>query len=271
MRPVGTVKSYIRRRIRVPVNRRSLVLDVGSGDHPHWRADVLLDQFPDAASDNQRYKGAPVRIDRPLFQADAASMPFADHAFDYAICTHVLEHVARPDLALRELSRVAKAGYVEVPRIGMAKILDLESHLWYCRLDEGVLEFVGKSRVDFDPDIATFVNTSGLDKRLLRLFARSFDVCVIGIEWRGSIASRVIGCPSDSLIDSIAASPATVTGRSAPLALAEHALRRVAHRQSVVRWNTIVLPALRSANDFVLTAGVYRSEPRMPDRGSGSE
>ena len=42
-------------------------------------------------------------------------MPFADKTFDYAICSHVLEHVERPDTVIAELTRVAKAGYIEVP------------------------------------------------------------------------------------------------------------------------------------------------------------
>ena len=43
------------------------------------------------------------------------NMPFDDKVFDYAICSHVLEHVERPDAVIAELSRVAKAGYIEVP------------------------------------------------------------------------------------------------------------------------------------------------------------
>ena len=39
---VASLRSFRRRRIDIPVGPDALVLDVGSGDKPHWRADVLL-------------------------------------------------------------------------------------------------------------------------------------------------------------------------------------------------------------------------------------
>ena len=41
----GQLRSFKRRRIDIPVDEHALVLDIGSGDKPHWRADVLLDRF----------------------------------------------------------------------------------------------------------------------------------------------------------------------------------------------------------------------------------
>ncbi len=64
-----------------------------------------------------------------------AAMPFADGAFDYVVCSHVLEHVVDPTAVVAEMARVAKAGYIEVPEAASAKILDFPSHLWWCRLD----------------------------------------------------------------------------------------------------------------------------------------
>jgi SAM-dependent methyltransferase len=39
---------------------------------------------------------------------DAVSLPFPKHTFDLVICTEVLEHLPRPELALHELHRVAR-------------------------------------------------------------------------------------------------------------------------------------------------------------------
>src|SRR6188474_1671485 len=64
--------SFHRRRIAIPVGPDSLVLDVGSGDKPHWRADVLLDRYVDAVYGGQRSGRAAARITRPMFDADAA-------------------------------------------------------------------------------------------------------------------------------------------------------------------------------------------------------
>ena len=54
MLSVQQLRSFYRRRIAIPVTASSLVLDVGSGDKPHWRADVLVDRFPDAEHAIQR-------------------------------------------------------------------------------------------------------------------------------------------------------------------------------------------------------------------------
>ncbi len=112
---VAKLRSFHRRRIRVPVEEHALVLDVGSGDKPSWRADVLLDGYPDDPHAGQRSGTGRTRVDRALFDADAAAMPFADGAFDYVICSHVLEHVPDPSAVIAELTRVARAGYIEVP------------------------------------------------------------------------------------------------------------------------------------------------------------
>jgi len=72
------LRSFHRRRIAIPVGAEALVLDVGSGDKPHWRADVLVDRFPDAEHAIQRSGTAVARTPRPLFDADVTDMPFAD-------------------------------------------------------------------------------------------------------------------------------------------------------------------------------------------------
>ena len=77
---LAQLRSFHRRRIAIPVGHAARVLDVGSGDKPHWRADVLLDRYLGEDHAGHRSGSAAARIDRPLFNADAAEMPFADYA-----------------------------------------------------------------------------------------------------------------------------------------------------------------------------------------------
>jgi ubiquinone/menaquinone biosynthesis C-methylase UbiE len=49
---------------------------------------------------------------------DGYTIPFADDTFDTAVCIHVLEHVEHERRFIRELSRVAKRVYVEIPLEG---------------------------------------------------------------------------------------------------------------------------------------------------------
>ena len=113
-------------------------------------------------------------------------MPFADGVFDYAMCSHVLEHVPDPAAVVAELTRVGRAGYIEVPEAASAKILDFPSHLWWCRLDERDAACSPPSRRRaFDPEIAAYIERAGIERRLDRLLDSGFDHRVISLPWRG--------------------------------------------------------------------------------------
>jgi SAM-dependent methyltransferase len=45
----------------------------------------------------------------------AEPFPFDDNQFDFVVCSHTLEDIRDPLTACREITRVGKAGYVEVP------------------------------------------------------------------------------------------------------------------------------------------------------------
>src|SRR5215218_4599572 len=105
---VQSLRIFHERRIALPVDDDALVLDVGSGDKPSWRADVLLDRYTGPEHAAQRSGRSGARISRPLFDADAADMPFADGAFDYVICSNLLEHVTDPERVAAELARVGR-------------------------------------------------------------------------------------------------------------------------------------------------------------------
>lgn len=260
---VSQVRSFHRRRITIPVDHAALVLDVGSGDKPHWRADVLLDRYLGDEHGGQRSGASAARVDRPLFDADAADMPFADQAFDYVICSHVLEHVERPDAVIAELTRVAKAGYIEVPEAASAKIVDFPSHLWWVTLEEGVLVFTAKTAAYFDADIDRYLTDSGMRQPLADLLDKHLDHRVVELPWSDTVTCRVVGSPSAGLV--VAAHHAeahhrggeTIAGR-ALTALLILPLRRRKHR-GPIRYDDIVRPDLQTGRGDVLTAKVYRS------------
>lgn len=99
------------RKMSLPVSADGLVLDVGSGFCPYPRSNILLERY---VSGHHR-AGLGVVVDRPIVYADALRMPFKDKVFDFIVASHILEHIQKPEVFLRELMRVGKAGYIETP------------------------------------------------------------------------------------------------------------------------------------------------------------
>ena len=185
---IKELASFYKRRIFIPVNKNSLVLDVGSGDKPHWRSDVLLDKYIDDEYGSQRSGNKKTKITKPIFNADAIDMPFADKDFDFVICSHLLEHVVNPSKVIEEIMRVGKAGYIELPYEGMQKILDFSSHLWYCRKDGEKLIFTAKTNVVFDKEIDKFIKSQKIKW--------DNDKCIISLNWNNAISYQIIGEPN---------------------------------------------------------------------------
>jgi hypothetical protein len=88
-----------------------LVLDVGGGDAPHPRADVVVDKY---VVDNFE-RDVDLAFTKALVVADGEELPFADGSFAYLIASHVLEHAIDPNRMASEFSRVAAAGFVQLP------------------------------------------------------------------------------------------------------------------------------------------------------------
>ncbi len=112
------------RRVYCPVKKSDLVLEVGSGGSPYFRANVLCDAY----EVTQERFFAPLVHDRPTIIAYVENLPFKDDSFDFVIASHVLEHSAYPEKFLSEIQRVAKAGYIEVPDAFMERLTHYPFH-----------------------------------------------------------------------------------------------------------------------------------------------
>jgi SAM-dependent methyltransferase len=111
-RPVMSTWTYQNEVQEWDIRDDELVLDVGSGGWPFRRANHLADKYPDATTHRTE---AMTRDERPFHHVDLQAMPFGDGSYDFVFCSHVLEHLDEPGRAIRELSRVGRRGYIEVP------------------------------------------------------------------------------------------------------------------------------------------------------------
>lgn len=123
------------RKAVLPVNGTGLVLDVGAGGNPYPRSDVVMDRL----SGSEHRCGESMLIDRPAVFGDASKMPFKDKAFDFVIASHILEHMAEPEIFLKELQRVGKAGYIETPNAIFERLHPYNIHCLEIIENNGVL------------------------------------------------------------------------------------------------------------------------------------
>jgi uncharacterized protein YbaR (Trm112 family) len=112
------------RRLHCPVDKRSLVLEVGSGGNPYFRSNVLLDAY----QETRERHWATLVADRPTVLGFVENLPFKDKIFDYVIAAHVFEHSADPEKFISEIQRVGKAGYIEVPHAFMERVNPYMDH-----------------------------------------------------------------------------------------------------------------------------------------------
>ncbi|GEM_PF-750024 len=185
-------KSFLQRKILVSnINKNDLVLDVGSGDKPFWRADVIVDKY---LNDNQqRHSGSMVYDKNKIFiKADVEKLPFRDKVFDFVFCSHLLEHVENPDKAIMELTRVAKKGYIEVPASILEVFQPFASHLWYCSYIDKTLIFRRKEKKnDFLID-----NIKEFGKNIFRndifQYLLNINQIFIRLYWKQNIKYKII-------------------------------------------------------------------------------
>lgn len=128
------------------------VLEIGPGDSPYQRSNVLLELA--YTSEEERIKqfghSQPLKSDKQIVYYDGKRFPFDDASFDYVICSHVLEHVPNVEFFLNELFRVAKKGYLEYPLITYDYLYNFEVHLNFLKFKEGKMYFMKKQETPLD-------------------------------------------------------------------------------------------------------------------------
>jgi hypothetical protein len=80
----------------------------------------------------------------PFVKCPMENMPFGDKEFDYARCWHVIEHTQDPDMACKELIRIAKAGILAFPPPQAEACYGRKEHRWHVYIDRHRLVFIPK-------------------------------------------------------------------------------------------------------------------------------
>ena len=191
------------------------VLDVGGWHNPFNLATHVIDLMP---YDTRRGFDALDPEDAERFTAETwhiqdicdGTWPWPDDYFDFSICSHTLEDVRDPLPVCRELVRVSKAGYIEVPsrtreiycksRFSRARALaggfpevGFPHHRWFCEIDDGHVRFLRKSLQSIERR-AFYITRGELGRKLTE--AES-GACLF---WEESFsAEEVFDVPDDAL------------------------------------------------------------------------
>jgi uncharacterized protein YbaR (Trm112 family) len=163
---------------------------VGSGQSPHPRADVLVDKY--VADNFERPHEIGIDFAKPFVVADGQQLPFADGSFDYVIALHVLEHATEPERFAAELSRVAKAGFVQVPSSVSELTFGWPYHPWLIEREGDTLTF--RAREERRAPYGDVFHRGYAESPLLRgWWAANRSVFHHSVEWQGGLSVRVEG------------------------------------------------------------------------------
>jgi SAM-dependent methyltransferase len=136
----------------ISIKEGDRVLEIGPGATPHHRSDVLLEMEFENEEEYVKQFGHSDKLvtDKQLVFYKGDVFPFKDNAFDYVICSHVLEHVPDIHQFLKEVFRVAPKGYFEFPLMYYEFMYNIDAHISFLRFDGATLFYLPKATTPLD-------------------------------------------------------------------------------------------------------------------------
>ena len=153
------------------------ILDIGCGYTAHKNANVICD----VQDLSKFYK------DRDFVKLENKSLPFADKEFDFAIASHVIEHVQDIEFFIKELQRISSKGYIELPTILEDNLVfeNKNDHIWQMEFDDVNSQLLIKQKTQYIEPVLTVSSA----KKLAKYFRQSL---IIELFWENSIEFRII-------------------------------------------------------------------------------
>ena len=152
------------------------ILDIGCGYNANKFANVICD-----VQDLSNHY-----LNKKFIKLTEIKLPFKNNEFDFVIASHVIEHVEDVEFFIKELERVSKKGYIELPTMLEDNLVfeNRKDHLWHMDFDdvENTL-LISKKLQYFEP-----ILTVSSAKRLNEIFRKSL---VLELLWENSIDYKI--------------------------------------------------------------------------------
>ena len=148
------------------------ILDIGCGYNANKFAKVICD-VQDLSNHYQ---------DKKFIRLTEKKLPFKDNEFDFVVASHVMEHVEDIVFFIKELERVSKKGYVELPTMLEDNLVfeNRKDHLWHMDFDDVENKLLISKKVQYFEPVLTVATV----KKLNEVFRTSL---VLELIWENSI------------------------------------------------------------------------------------
>ena len=140
-----TSKTYIENLLST--KRDWKILDIGCG----YSANNYATTICDVQDLSNFYK------DRNFVILENNDLPFDDNHFDFVISSHVMEHVKDLDYFIKEIERISKRGYIELPTKLEDNLVfeNKKEHLWQMDFDDVNHKLLISKKIQFLEPVLT--------------------------------------------------------------------------------------------------------------------
>jgi ubiquinone/menaquinone biosynthesis C-methylase UbiE len=159
------------------------ILDIGCGYNANKFASVICD-IQDLSG---HY------ADKKFIKLETKHFPFNDNEFDFVIASHVIEHVQDVEFFIKELERVSKKGYIELPTKLEDNLVfeNKKDHLWHMDFDDVEKKILISKKIQYFEPILTVSSA----KKLYDFFKKSL---VLELLWEDTIDYKINKNPERS-------------------------------------------------------------------------
>ena len=151
------------------------ILDIGCGYNANKFANVICD-VQDLSNHYPNKK---------FTKLTDIKLPFKDNEFDFVIASHVMEHVEDIEFFIKELERVSKKGYIELPTMLEDNLVfeNKKDHLWHMDFDDVENTLLISKKVQYFEPVLTVSSAKNLNE----IFRKRL---VLELLWENSIDYR---------------------------------------------------------------------------------